>query len=203
MTDHFAALHQPRRPWLDADSLKETFHTLSAEAHPDRVHNQDLPTRERADARYVELNSAYQCLRNHKSRLAHLLWLETGAKPGDSRTLPEDVVQLFGTVGALLRETNPLVAEKSQATSAMAKVGLMQKALPHIEKLAQLQAVIQTQLQGVTDELRKLDGDWDNFLGDPTKRAAAFGTVEKLYHLFGFYERWAGQLQERSFQLTV
>ena len=26
MTDHFAALAQPRRPWLDGDALKESFH---------------------------------------------------------------------------------------------------------------------------------------------------------------------------------
>ena len=203
MTDYFAVLGQPRRPWLDADALKEKFHELSAGAHPDRVHNLDAPAREQAGKRYVEINAAYQCLHNPKSRLAHLLLLEGGSKPGDLRTLPEDVVQLFGTVGAALRDTNPLVAEKALATSAILRVGLMEKALPHIENISRLQAVIQTQLQGVTDELRRLDGEWDAGLLNPAQRSAALATAEKLYHLFGFYERWAGQLQERSFQLTV
>lgn len=203
MTDYFLVLRQPRRPWLDADSLKEIFHALSGEAHPDRVHNQDAPARDLADVRYSELNSAYQCLRHHKSRLAHLLLLETGAKPGDLRAMPENVVQLFGAVGSLLRETQPMLAEKSQATSAMAKAGLMQKAVPKIGQISQLQAAIQTQLQAVTDELRTLDAAWADRGQDPARHAAALAAGEKLYHLFGFYERWASQLQERSFELTV
>ena len=90
MTDHFAVLGQPRRPWLDADLLKETFLTLSGAAHPDHVHNQGAPVRQQADSRYVELNAAYQCLRNPKARVEHLLQLESGAKPGDLRAIPDD-----------------------------------------------------------------------------------------------------------------
>ena len=203
MTDYFALLDQPRRPWLDADALKEKFHKLSATVHPDRVHNLDAPAREQAGTRYVEINAAYQCLHNPKSRLAHLLLLESGSKPGDLRTLPEDVVQLFGEVGAVLRETNALIAEKAQAASAILRVGLLEKAMPQLEKISRLQADIQSRLAGMTDELRALDRDWENSLADPARRAAALMSLEKLYHLLGFYERWARQLQERSFQLTV
>src|SRR5438132_9046006 len=38
MIDYFALLHEPRRPWLDPDLLKQKFISLSAEVHPDRVH---------------------------------------------------------------------------------------------------------------------------------------------------------------------
>ena len=203
MTDYFAVLGQPRRPWLDADLLKERFHKLSAAVHPDHVHHQDAPARQQADARYVELNAAYQCLRNPKTRLEHLLLLESGSKPGDLRTIPDDVVQLFGEVGALLRDTNSLVAEKARVTSSLLKVGLLEKAMPQLEKIARLQTAIQVRLTGVTDDLRALDHDWDESLRDPARRAAALATAERLYHLFGFHDRWASQLQERSFQLTI
>jgi len=202
MTDHFAVLGQPRRPWLDAEELKETFHKHASAVHPDRVHEQDATTREAAEARHTELNAAYQCLRNPKLRLEHLL-LERGSKPGDLRTIPDDVVQFFSEVGAVLRDTNALLAEKSQATPAIMRAGQIGKAMPLLEKISRLQTAIQMRLDGVTQELRALDGDWDACLRDPARRETALATADKLYHLFGFFERWASQLQERSFQLTL
>ena len=203
MTDYFAELGQPRRPWLDEDRLKEKFHLLSSAVHPDRVHQQDAVIREQAEARYTKLNAAYQCLRNPKSRLEHLLILERGSKPGDLRTIPDDIVQFFGEVGAVLRDMNTLLVEKSQAASAILKVGLIGKALPQLEKISKLQAAIETRLNTVTEELRALDGEWAACLCDPAQRETALATAEKLYHLFGFLDRWARQLQERSFQLTI
>lgn len=203
MTDHFAALQQRRRPWLDADALKEKFHALSAEAHPDRLHNADTITRQQASEHYANLNAAYQCLRHPKSRLEHLYQLEHGTKPGDLRAIPDDVMQFFGEVGTLLRETNSLVAEKASTTSSILKAGLLEKSLPHLERISKLQTLLQTRLHGVTEEVRALDQNWDAQLQDPTQRKTALAAIERLYHLFGFLERWAGQLQERSFQLTV
>ena len=203
MTDHFAALDQPRRPWLDLEQLKEKFHELSAAVHPDRLHNEEARLRQQAGERYAELNAAYQCLRNPKSRLEHLCQLESGAKPGDLKAIPDDVMQFFGEVGALLRETNSLVAEKASVTSSILKVGLLEKAMPYLEKISTLQAMLQARLQRVMEELRALDQDWAERVKEPTQRAAALASVVRLYHLLGFLERWAGQLQERSFQLTV
>ena len=203
MTDYFAVLSQPRRPWLDADTLKETFHTRATAVHPDHVHQREATVREAADARHAELNAAYQCLRNPKLRLEHLLMLERGSKPGDLRTMPDDIVQFFGEVGAVLRDTNALLAEKSATTSAILRAGLIEKAMPQLEKLHRLQKAIQTHLDGVTFDLRALDGDWAASLRDPIRRETAIATADKLYHLFGFFDRWTGQLRERSFQLTI
>jgi len=36
MTDYFALLDEPRRPWLDVSSLKQKFLARSSEVHPDR-----------------------------------------------------------------------------------------------------------------------------------------------------------------------
>jgi hypothetical protein len=45
MTDYFALLQTPRRPWVDAEKLKENFQLLSARVHPDRLHGADEVTR--------------------------------------------------------------------------------------------------------------------------------------------------------------
>ena len=58
MTDFFAVLGQSRRPWLDAEQLKDAFLTRSSTVHPDRVHSESEAPRQAADERYAELNAA-------------------------------------------------------------------------------------------------------------------------------------------------
>ena len=36
MLDYFALLEEERRPWIDPEKIKETFHRLSREQHPDQ-----------------------------------------------------------------------------------------------------------------------------------------------------------------------
>ena len=38
MSDDFALLDEPRRPWIDAELLKSKFLRLSTAVHPDRFH---------------------------------------------------------------------------------------------------------------------------------------------------------------------
>ena len=81
MTDNFALLNEPRRPWLDVDLLKQKFLARASGAHPDRVHNASDSEKAEVTKRYIELNAAYNCLADPKLRLLHLLELELGAKP--------------------------------------------------------------------------------------------------------------------------
>src|SRR5437868_8581649 len=83
MTDNFSLFNEPRRPWLDADLLKQKFLKFSAEVHPDKIHNASDGEKAAANKRYAELNAAYNCLREPKERLLHLIELELGAKPKD------------------------------------------------------------------------------------------------------------------------
>ena len=48
MADYFALLAQPRRPWIDSEELKKRFLGLSADLHPDRVHESSPAEKERA-----------------------------------------------------------------------------------------------------------------------------------------------------------
>ena len=121
MTDYFALLTETRRPWLDADTLKTMFFAVSSEVHPDRVHNASESDKLVANQRYTELNAAYQCLREPRSRIRHLLELELGAKPSDLTNVPDDLMELFFAVGKAFREVDAFLGEKAQATSPLAR----------------------------------------------------------------------------------
>ena len=51
MTDNFALLNEPRRPWLEANLLKQKFLALSADFHPDRIHNASESEKGRSHAK--------------------------------------------------------------------------------------------------------------------------------------------------------
>src|SRR5262245_42442101 len=119
MTDNFCLLEEPRRPWIDPDSLKQKFLKFSAAVHPDRVHNTSAAEKDSANRRYAELNAAYNCLREPRDRLLHLIEIEAGAKPRDIQRIPPGTMDLFVEVGQTCRDTDSFLAEKAKVTSPM------------------------------------------------------------------------------------
>jgi curved DNA-binding protein CbpA len=188
MTDYFAVLDEPRRPWLDPEALKAKFLALSATVHPDRVHGEAEGSRNVAQDRYTELNAAYQCLREPKSRLHHLLELERGGKLQDVQEIPPETMDMFFQVGKLCREADQFLAEKRQVTSPLLKVQLFERGQPFHDKLNALGGELRVRLGTLEDELKT---------SPPVSR------LEAIYRLVSYYTRWLAQLQERSVQLTL
>jgi len=203
MNDHFATLGVPRRPWLDPESLKEKFHNLSASVHPDRVHGAAAEVRRVAGDRYSDLNAAYQCLRDPKARLQHLIVLEKGGKPGDSNRIPDDLLRWFEEIGGLLRLADSLIAEKGLFSAPVLKVQFMEQALPLMQKLNELQSSLKERLHQLDSQLQRLDDAWEESGSAQENRDGLVQEAEHLYHLYGFIERWRAQLHERAFQLTL
>ncbi|MEW6160863.1 MAG: hypothetical protein AB1813_25830, partial [Verrucomicrobiota bacterium] len=117
MTDYFALLNEPRRPWLDPAELKRRFLALTTESHPDRVHEGTRVDQERAHTQTSELNAAFQCLNDTKCRLAHLFELETGAKPGSIQNVAPGMIEQLFELNQLVRAVDKFLLEKSQITS--------------------------------------------------------------------------------------
>ncbi|HLP76035.1 MAG TPA: hypothetical protein VK327_03890, partial [Candidatus Paceibacterota bacterium] len=139
MTDYFSLLDEPRRPWLDSESLKEKFLALSASVHPDHVHHLSEAERIATQERYIELNAAYNCLREPKQRLQHLLLLELGNAPKDIQQTPPELVDAFMEVGRLLRSTDALLSEKAAARSPLLQVQLFERSHEQADRLRDLQ----------------------------------------------------------------
>jgi len=200
MTDNFALLNEPRRPWLDADSLKQKFLALASDAHPDRVHNQSESEKSEATRRYTELNAAFNCLAEPKLRLLHLLELELGAKPKDIQQIPAALADLFAEVANNCRSADGFLAEKSKATSPLVQVQLFERGQDWVEKLNGLQRTLNELRAKLTAELQALDAQW--IAADENSRRAILPKLEELYRLFGYFNRWNNQIQERVVQLS-
>lgn len=206
MTDHFAFLKEPRRPWLDAESLKATFLQLSHEVHPDRFHN--APERERyvAQQRYLELNAAYTCLREPKDRLLHLLELELGSRPKEVQMVAPDIMEMFLEVAQLCRNVDAFLTERATVTAPMLKVQLFERAREWMDKLIMVQERVTAMRVELETELRTLNPVWEHAPapGDAGRvNALALGRLEQVHRNFSYVSRWQAQLQERWVQLSL
>lgn len=206
MTDAFALLAEPRRPWLDADALRARFLPLATAVHPDRVHSASETEKLAANGRYAELNAAYNTLRETRDRLLHLFELEAGAKPGDIQRIPSGTMDLFVEIGQACREADGFLTKKANATSPMLKLRIMQEGLDWADQLQSLQARVNTRRDELTAELRTLNPLWEAAppVGSPERRPALpLERLEQVYRALSYVARWTEQLSQRVVQLAL
>jgi hypothetical protein len=199
--DYFALLDEPRRPWLDADLLKQKFLALSASVHPDKIHSAAESEKNAASKKFAGLNAAYNCLAAPKSRILHLLELELGAKPKDIQQIPNDLADMFAEVSAVCRDTDYFLAEKNKTVSPLLQVQLFERAQEWIEKLNALQKKLGSRWEQLLAGLKSVDAKW--MAANSEAHRELLDELEKLYRLFGYFNRWNGQIQERVVQLSL
>lgn len=203
MPDYFALLNETRRPWLEPALLKAKFLTLSAELHPDRIHNASEPDKAAATQRYAELNTAFNCLREPKDRLGHLLELELGHKPKDLQEIPADLADLFIEIAQLCQQANAFLAEKAKVSSPMLRVQLFERGQEWAERLSTMQRRIGQRQKKLVRELQLFDAEWNETSGNASARAPLLNKLAEIHRLLGFYARWSSQIQEAIVQLTL
>jgi hypothetical protein len=202
VTDYFALFDEPRRPWLDPEVLKSKFLLLAAESHPDKKICANESEKLAANRRYAELNTAYNCLAEPKLRLLHLLELELGAKPADVQQIPSALADLFAEVATTCRNTDAFLTEKNKAASPLLQVQFFERGQEWVERLRALQTK-QAGLHGkLIEELKSLDALWTS-QSRSLERKSLLPRLEELYRLFGYFNRWNNQIQERIVQLSL
>lgn len=205
MSDNFALLNELRQPWIDVDQLKQRFLQLSSEVHPDKVHNASDAEKQAANKRYAELNAAYNCLREPKERLIHLLELELGAKPKDIQKIPPGTMDLFVEVGQTCRDVDTFIVEKNKVTSPLLKVQMFEKAQDWTDKLNNLQQKINVKRDELSAELQSMNAAWNSAPSIGSSERASILPLERLeqiYRVFSYIARWTEQIQERVVQLA-
>lgn len=200
MIDYFALFDEPRRPWLDADTLKEKFLAMSARLHPDRKHSASEVESVAATRQFTDLNTAYNCLRDPKARIHHLLELECGPKPGRIERVPPELMDYFAEVGNLCRGLDGFLAERSKATSAILKAQLFQAGLEWSERINALLKKINDSVEGLNAKLKAMNTAWES---RPHGAEVALGKLEAIHQLLVYFGRWTSQLQERNLRLTL
>jgi curved DNA-binding protein CbpA len=201
MVDYFALLDEPRRPWLDVDLLKQKFLALSATLHPDKIHSAPDAEKAAAAKKFAELNAAWNCLAAPKLRLLHLIELELGARPRDIQQIPGVLADQFAEVAAVCREADGFLAEKARAASPLLQVQLFERGQEWVEKLQALQKKLGSFSEQLLAGLKSLDSKW--MAGDAQARHELLGELETLYRLFGYFNRWNAQIQERIVRLSL
>lgn len=201
MIDYFALLDEPRRPWLEPEALKSKFLALAAKAHPDKQNCAGESEKLAANRRSAELNSAYNCLAEPKSRLSHLLELELGAKPADVQPIPPALAGLFAEVATTCRNADVFLTEKNKAASLLLQAQLFERAQEWTERLTALQQKLAGLRGELVGQLKSLDALW---AAKPRagERTTLLDRLEELYRLFGYFNRWNSQIQERIVQLS-
>ena len=191
MIDYFALLQQPRRPWLDAEQLKQKYHQLAAEAHPDR---QSIDSKN-PNTDFARLNDAYRVLLDPKLRLHHLLSLE-GMSLADE-AVPDELGNLFVQTGTLIHEIDRLLKETKEANSALRKSLLQSEILEKQRRAKDLLDKLNKLYQGALQELQMLDRAW------PNDRQRITPALRDLYQRLAYLTRWVAQIEERQFQLSI
>ena len=206
MADYFALLDEPRRPWIDPELLKAKFHALTATVHPDRVHRATEPEKQAANQRYAELNAAYQCLREPKERLRHLLELERGIKVEDVQEISPGTMDLFMEISQLCRETDAFLAEKASVASPLLKVQLFERGMALADRLNLLVEHLNGRREALIAQMRNLNMAWETAppIGSSTRlHVLPCSRLEHIYRDFSYLKRWTQQLQERLVQLSL
>lgn len=187
-TDHFAALGQPRRPWLEPEALKEVFHRLTAEHHPDRTGDA---------ARFTGINAAYAVLRDPVARIRHLLELEEPAALSAVPPLPETLMETFMRIATLRRTIDAFVKQQAatgtplgQALLASARFNLQRDVEAELAGLDGAQAV------GL-DTVREADRQWEE------RTPALVGQLAALQQELSYLAKWGAQLREALFSLKT
>ena len=192
MDDIFALLGEPRRPWLDSERVKETFHALSREQHPDQ---QAGGSTGEADAVFARLNAAQMALRDPKARLRGLLEIEfPEVKVSGSTTVPGTLADLFAPTLELLQKIDALLAKKADAPSALARALLAREELALQEAAQERLGQLETLHAAALAELQAFDARWE---------PPAAGQLLGFYQRFAYLSRWTEQLRERLFQLAA
>jgi curved DNA-binding protein CbpA len=154
MTDYFALLEQPRKPWLDAEQLKQKYHRLVRIIHPDRQSDKN----DSNDPELATINEAYRILIDPKLRLQHLLKLEGVAISDD---IPEELADLFMTIAPTLNKI-----DKQKAKEVEDMIGRVQEFSDR-----------------VLAEIRALDASWRENLAQIEKAYRAISYVARWLEL--------------------
>jgi curved DNA-binding protein CbpA len=204
MTDFFALLDVPRRPWIEAKALKEKFLAMSAQVHPDRVHEAGDEQKRIAHEQFTQLNAAYGCLSEPRSRLQHLVELETGVKPSQVKEIAPGLMEMFQAVANICKQADMVIREKEGTSSPLLKARLFDRAERMRQELMELGRQVDTGRDALAAELKEVDRGWlEPMSQEAVSRKSMLRQLDDIYRRYSYLNRWAEQIRERLLRLAI
>jgi DnaJ-domain-containing protein 1 len=183
-------------PSVDREALKERFARATGESHPDKFSHAPEAEKLAAEARYTELNQAYQILNDPRARLLALYELTKGEKPRDVQRIPPGTMDLFVEVGQTCQNFDQFLERKKNASGALERAGFMSEELALQDALEILRGKLELLAGTLEGDLAALDARWRT--GDKDLNA-----LETVYRKYSYLSRWRQQLEEREIALLT
>lgn len=193
LPDPFALLALPRRPWLEPGVIKESYHLLGRELHP------DAPGGAGDSDRFAALNEAQATLSDPRRRLSGLLALEFADAPSSAPApVPADLGELVFPTQGFLQTVDRFLVRKAAASGALARAVLAREEWTLREEAETRLMGLDARLNQALEDLRRFDAEaWD--ARPPDAAAILRGLRDRLSYL----TRWTEQFRERLFQLGL
>ena len=203
IVDHFAKFGVPRRPWLDVDQIKQRFHELSIDIHPDRSLSDDVDIKKLHHKEFASVNSAFQCLSDTKSRVRHLLELERGCVSENVQPVPSEMTDWFTEIGLVCRKVDLFLEKKEKQDSPILQANLMGEGIFLNDEISGIHQKLQVELMKINEALKLLNPQWDQVGEDSVDRIDKLPLAElgAIAQRLSFWAKWSAQLGERSSRL--
>lgn len=188
MTDCFALLGEPRRPWLDPESLKEKFHKLSATHHPDVAKEVGVD--------FSAINAAYQTLQDPKTRIRHLLELEFPGALSRPLQIPPGITGLFENIARRRRDISGFLSKRATLQSPLEIALLAPEKLDLITALERLQNMLLREQEEILARLKALDAAWGK------NNASCVDALLEIYQGLSYVGKWLELISDFKFQIS-
>jgi curved DNA-binding protein CbpA len=187
MTNLFALLGEPARPWLDPEALKAKYHRLTAMHHPDVAGG---------SADFAEINRAYQTLADPAGRLRHLIEIEAPGSISRTQQVPEEIAAFFTPVAESRQTVDAFLKKYAGATSPLAKALLSTEQYQVQERLEHTISELQEKQDSLLALVREADALWFS------DRSAALDLLPGLWQSLNYIAKWLATLRESLFRLA-
>jgi DnaJ-domain-containing protein 1 len=188
MTDSFALLDEPRRPWLDPEALKEKIHKLSVVHHPDVARDDG--------SNFTALNAAYKTLHDPKTRVRHLLELEFPGALATHLEIPPDIARLFETMTRERQSVASFLEKKARLSTPLELALIASEQVELMAVLERLRALLEQKQEGILVQLKFVDAVWE----DDRERSGK--TLLDIYQSVSYVGKWIDQIREDLLKMS-
>ena len=186
MKDPFALFGMEPRPWINSELLREAFSERAAACHPDSNPESD------AAARFLELNEAYQTLKDPVTRLRCLVEL-SGTIPQQEQkeitSVPQELIALFAEIAPIKADLGNFINQRSAAKSPLSLALLRHEEQKVKTGIAIIEKKLLHEWESSLSSLHTLDEHWME------RSPALINSANELATRMRFLQKWMASLK--------